>query len=54
MTESVRERVEEALVAHQRQGANVCLCGWGKLGASFPAHQAGVLAAAGLLAGEES
>lgn len=40
------DRVTEVLVAHQRQDAGSCLCGWGKLGASHVAHQARFVIAA--------
>lgn len=43
------DRAAAILVLHQRRDAGTCLCGWGRLGALFPYHQADVLAAAGLL-----
>ena len=39
----------KVLVAHQRQTAQHCLCGWGELGRSHPEHVAKQLQAAGLL-----
>lgn len=37
------------LVAHQRYDITGCLCGWAELGKSHAAHQAAMLAEAGLL-----
>lgn len=47
MSEQLSERDEliEILVAHQRQSSQFCLCGWGKLGASHPAHVADAIMA---------
>lgn len=47
------DRAVAILVLHQRRDAGTCLCGWGRLGASFAHHQADVLSAAGLLAATE-
>jgi hypothetical protein len=44
------ERAQALLTAHQRFDAGSCLCGWAELGKSHAAHQADVLAQAGLLA----
>jgi hypothetical protein len=43
-----RDEAERILIAHQRRDIRGCLCGWGELGRSHPAHQVEVLAAAGL------
>ena len=37
---SLRTRIADVLTAHQRQGSQHCLCGWGKLGHSHAEHQA--------------
>lgn len=42
-------RAIAVLTMHQRLDAGRCLCGWGKIGASFTGHQAKMLAEAGLL-----
>lgn len=39
------------LIAHQRDGAGGCLCGWDTLGRSFARHVAEVLRQAGALRG---
>lgn len=39
--------MEGILIAHQRQNASSCLCGWSELGKSHAAHQAAALTAAG-------
>lgn len=45
----LRDRIAAALIEHQRQGVQHCLCGWGKLGHSHPDHVAdAVIAALGL------
>lgn len=40
MTDDLRTRIAAVLTAHQRQDAQHCLCGWGKLGHSHAEHQA--------------
>lgn len=47
----VLARAAEVLVWHQRTGPATCACGPMPLGSSHPAHQAQMLADAGLLAG---
>lgn len=49
MASSTWDRTVEVLVAHQRQGSQYCLCGWGELGHSHPEHVARELEAAGVL-----
>lgn len=46
---STDEAAEAILVAHQRYDIQGCLCGWGELGRSHPAHQVAMLRRAGLL-----
>ncbi len=40
---------EAILIAHQRLDYRSCLCGWGELGRSHPAHQVAMLREAALL-----
>jgi hypothetical protein len=42
------QRAEAILTIHQRHRGG-CLCGWGELGKSHPAHQAAKLREAGVL-----
>lgn len=49
MDGTYRRLAAAVLVAHQRDGAGGCLCGWSVLGASWADHVAQVLDAAGAL-----
>ena len=42
-------KAEAILIAHQRRDIGSCLCGWSELGKSHAAHQARMLAEAGVL-----
>jgi hypothetical protein len=44
-----RQLAIDVLVAHQRKNSQYCLCGWGELGMSHPAHVAAILDVAGCL-----
>jgi hypothetical protein len=41
-----REALVQVLVQHQRMTSQFCLCGWGELGKSHPAHIADAYEAA--------
>lgn len=36
----VKEVIEQVLLTHQRKDIGGCICGWSRLGMSFPGHQA--------------
>ncbi len=46
---SSEDAAKIVLIAHQRRDIRSCLCGWSELGMSHCAHQAQMLAEAGLL-----
>jgi len=43
VSDAAAEAVARVLVAHQRQSAGSCLCGWSRLGLSHPEHQAALV-----------
>lgn len=52
--EEAVSKAAEILLHHQRMDIRSCACGWDRLGWSHPAHQARMLAEAGLLRGSEA
>lgn len=54
MMDEIERAAEAVLIAHSRMTIASCLCGWSELGRSHAAHQARMLAGAGLLANRQA